>query len=703
MAAMLAVLAVALPVVLLPSSLAQADAPSTTITVDGSAMGPEFYGVGAISGGGGNSVYLKDYPEPERTDILNYLFSPDYGADLQVLKVEIGGDTNSTDGSEPSIEHGPGAVDCGSGYEWWLMEQAQQRNPNIVFYGLQWAAPSWVGGTPLTKTAPAADGKAPKTAHKSLWTTADVDYVMDWMRCASSHNLKVSYLGGWNESGWNPSWYESMRAALNTAGYTSTRLVAADSFPYPTSTPQGQASTWNVAKTMHADPAFDAAVSVLGAHDVCGYPTTGYTCVTTPAARSLDKPLWASELGHMDGNRGAPDMIRAIVDGYDQAGLTGFITWPIVSAMPQILPKSNYGLVNADQPWAGNYTVNEMTWAIGQVTQFTSPGWHYVDGANKVLTASGSYNTLESPNRGAWSLIAQTTTATQTQDITVDVAGGLPSKQVNVWATNLNGGPAQAMVQQPVLHPSRGSFRYTLQPGYVYTFSTSTAPAGVRKGKASDTATGPLSLPYTDPMTLPFGAQLPVGEMPAYFAPQDGAFQYVQCADQSAAYCVQQTALGTPVGWPGADDAGAPYALFGSTGAEWANYTVSANVLFPQAGTARLLARVQQRSLRNPAMFGGYEFTLSNQGAWSILCNYGYAPPKRLASGTLHAAPGVNKQIPMSLKVSGKTITASVNGTRVWSGFDTTYTDGLTGIGTGTGTTTGGFYPVQFTGFSVTP
>src|SRR5262245_17802402 len=53
---------------------------ATTITVDGNAAGRVFDGVGAISGGGGNSRLLFDYPEPQRTQILDYLFKPGVGA-----------------------------------------------------------------------------------------------------------------------------------------------------------------------------------------------------------------------------------------------------------------------------------------------------------------------------------------------------------------------------------------------------------------------------------------------------------------------------------------------------------------------------------------------------------------------------------------------------------------------------------------------
>src|SRR5213592_2607474 len=104
---------------------------ATSITINGSSVGRTFDGVGAISGGGGNSRLLVDYPEPQRSQVLDYLFKPGYGAAVQVLKIEIGGDANSTDGAEPSIEHVKGTVNCEVGYEFWLAKEAKARNPAI--------------------------------------------------------------------------------------------------------------------------------------------------------------------------------------------------------------------------------------------------------------------------------------------------------------------------------------------------------------------------------------------------------------------------------------------------------------------------------------------------------------------------------------------------------------------------------------------
>ena len=179
---------------------------ATSITVDGASAGRTFDGIGAISGGGGNSRLLAEYPPAERSQILDYLFKPGYGAALQILKVEIGGDTNSTDGAEPSIEHTRGTVDCDAGYEWSLMEQAKARNPDIKLYGLAWGAPGWIG-------------------NGNFWSTDMVDYLVGWLGCAKQHGLTVNYLGGWNERGYNIAWYEQLRSTLNADGYGSVQIV----------------------------------------------------------------------------------------------------------------------------------------------------------------------------------------------------------------------------------------------------------------------------------------------------------------------------------------------------------------------------------------------------------------------------------------------------------------------------------------------
>src|SRR4051794_31495586 len=173
---------------------------ATSITINGSSGGKTFDGVGAVSGGGGNSRLLMDYPEAQRNQILDYLFKPGYGAALQLLKVEIGGDTNSTSGAEPSHAHFRGDLNCNRGYEWWIMEQAKLRNPAIKLIGLPWGAPGWIG-------------------NGNFMSTDMIDYLISWLGCAKQHNLTMDYLNaGQNEKRYDANWTISLRSALNSSG-----------------------------------------------------------------------------------------------------------------------------------------------------------------------------------------------------------------------------------------------------------------------------------------------------------------------------------------------------------------------------------------------------------------------------------------------------------------------------------------------------
>jgi hypothetical protein len=658
--------------------LARAQA-RATIVIDGSRPGPVFQGIGAISGGGGNSRLLIDYPAREREQILDYLFTPHFGASLQILKLEIGGGGFSSDGSEPSVEPVRGELDCGAGYEFWLARQALARNPAIKLYGLQWSAPSWV-----------SDG------HGGLWSTADVHYVIDWLRCARENGLTVSYVGGWDEHYQGTpvqlAWFVNLRRALDLAGFTGTQIVAADQTPQLR---EGHRrglgyfpllASGTVADEMTEDPAFAQAVSILGVHDTCGLPTTGYLCVMAAGARTLaarlGKPLWESELGATPSTGTDPAapgpgaLARALNDAYNEAGITGILVWPLVDAIPQDLPHENRGLVWADQPWDGSYYVTPLTWVIAQTTQFTTPGWRHVDGANGGLPGNGSYDSYEAPGRSAWTLVAQTSVATTAQRVTVHVTGGLPARVVHVWSTNLRG-PGQ-FVRGADITPHGGTFTAVLQPGFVYTFTTTTGQS--RAGGY------PPAVPAAGPMPLPYTAAPDAAGMARMLSPIEGSFGYVHGV-------LTQTTVGEPVEWHYLGPSPAPYAIVGWN--TWRDYTVSARVVLPRSGSASpppgaaLIARFQGFHGTTVSHFRGYELKVRSDGAWQLTAN-GPAPVT-LASGWVAAAHAYA----MSLTTRGTTISARINGARVATVINGAYRDGPAGLASL------GYYPVQYPSFGV--
>ena len=110
------------------------------ILLDGARPGRVFEGIGAVSAGA-SSRLLMEYPRRQRREVLDYLFKPHYGAGFQHLKVEIGGEVNSTDGIEPTHLRSRNEENDRRGYEWWLMTEAKKRNPGITLDCLAWGAP----------------------------------------------------------------------------------------------------------------------------------------------------------------------------------------------------------------------------------------------------------------------------------------------------------------------------------------------------------------------------------------------------------------------------------------------------------------------------------------------------------------------------------------------------------------------------------
>ena len=630
---------------------------AVAITINGGSAGRTLDGVGAISGGGGNSRLLIDYAEPQRSQILDYLFKPGYGAAMQILKVEIGGDTNSTSGAEPSHRHTAADLDCNRGYEWWLMEQAKARNPNIKLVGLSWGAPGWLG-------------------NGNFWSQDTINYLVDWLNCAkNSHGLTIDYLGGWNEKGRDLNWYVNLNAALDSRGFGNVKIVASDNWGF------------GDADDAMNNSAFRNAVDVFGSHYVCGYRGPQTQCPSSTNAVNSGKTLWASENGSDDYNDGAKALARGINRDYIDGKMTAYINWPVIAAITPNLPFPTMGVAVAPQPWSGYYSIGKNAWVMAHTTQFTASGWHYLDASSGYIGGNrnnGSYVSLKSPTASDYSTIIETMDATASQTLNFTVTGGLSTGAVHVWATNVNSGnAADHFVNTTDITPSGGAFSLTVQPGYVYSITTTT---GQGKGTATSPARGSLALPYSDTFD-----SYAVGREAKYLMDQQGSFEVVACGGGRSGRCVRQMAPRRPILWTGGSD---PYTLLGDLG--WNNYTVSTDVMLEQSGYVQLVGRAGSQRSFGPDGLNAYYLRVTDAGAWQILRNNTNANLTTLRSGTV-AALGTGRWHTLTLGFSGSTITASIDGAQVGSVTDTTWSAGQVGLGTGTTET------AQFDNLTITP
>ena len=279
---------------------------------DAPGLGRPFLGLGAISGGGATSRLLLDYVEPQRSQILDYLFKPGFGASLQILKLEIGGSCDSTNGAEAPHRYTAGeAPNFARGYEWWLLQAARARNPNIRIYGLPWCWPGFVGGP---SGHPFADGGAVAAAYVTEWAVAARDI----------YNTTLWALGLWNERPSSTDYILRLRGALDAANLSQTLLVASDE------------GGWPGAGQCLGNASVSAAVGALGSH----YPGTS----SSAAAIETGKPLLASEdnsKSALPGGTGGACWARAINENAVNGNMSGSISWSLINSCVKRVPRES--------------------------------------------------------------------------------------------------------------------------------------------------------------------------------------------------------------------------------------------------------------------------------------------------------------------------------------------------------------------------
>ncbi|MEL7975669.1 hypothetical protein AAG589_07370 [Isoptericola sp. F-RaC21] len=631
-----------------PGDADRSAAPASSITVDGAGAGRTYDGVGATSGGGATTRLLLDYPKQERDEVLDYLFTPGYGASLQLLKVEIGGDTNTTDGSESSHMHERGVVDCDAGYEWWLMEEATKRNPDITLGGLAWGAPGWLD---------------------EYYSQDTIDYFLSWLGCADQHGLHIDNMGLRNERDYDIPWVKKFRKALDDAGYEDVRIIGADQAAV-----KGE---WQIAADMVADPELADAVGLLGNHYSFG--------PSSEKARSLNKPLWISEGGPWSaewGFGGSAKSVPSLLNhAYIEGRITGVNFWNLLTSYYEGLSISDAGLMRANTPWSGAYQVQSAIWAVAQTTQFASPGWRYLDTASGYLaaddTTQGSYVTRRSPDSGDWSTVIETIGAAGPRQVSLSVTGGLDADDLHVWRSSAD----EQLAQQPDLVPAAdGTYTVTVPADSVVTVTTAERRG---RGEAAGRADSAFPFPYHDGLSR--GG--PSGQTP-YFSQMEGAYEERPCAKPRKGTCLTQVSPEPAISWAAWKK---PAGIIGDL--DWADYQVSVDAYVPASGQAQVLGRVSNDAMQ--PVPNGYGFTVTADGTWSI----GRGEPggrtwAELTTGSLErGGPGWHR---LGLAFDGDVITASVDGASVGSVTDSTWVSGMAGL-------SGDYSPTQFADLAIEP
>jgi galactosylceramidase len=615
----------------------------TTIVLDDHSARRVFDGIGAVSAGA-SSRLLIDYAEPYRSQILDYLFKPSYGAALQHLKVEVGADVNSTDGSEPSHMRSRSDRDYTRGYEWWLMEEAHRRNSEIILDILPWGAPGWIG-------------------NRTLYSADMAAYIADFIEASGKqHGLNIQYAGIWNEKVYDAEYVKQLHREFGKRGL-DTKIVCCDDYP-------GE-HQWQIAEAMRNDADLNAAVDVVSVH----YPQTEDGALTTThTAKALGKPLWSSEDQPNPG--GGPILQRdwqiggrILANVYNRNYLEGAMTkteiWSPVTSYYDNLAAPNSGLMYANTPWSGYYNVQSAIWVTAHTTQFAKPGWQYMDSGCGYFPNQGTFVSLKSMNNQDWSIITETIGAKRPQGVTFKIQGELSTGPVHVWETNAG----KTFEHVADINPVRREFEIMLDPDSLYSLTTTTGQA---QGTAQPPRNTPFPLPYEDKFE-----DSTLNRAPKYLADQDGAFEVHQCRGRDGK-CLEQVITEKPIPWGPVPN---PFTMAGDS--DWKDYTLTADVLLDKGNEATLIGRIDSANVfqdGNALWPSGYVLRLLQSGDWMLLSTKYKISPRTLASGSIDLDS--QRWHTLELHFTGEEIEAKLDRQVLIRMTDKTHSRGMIALGT---------------------
>ena len=602
-----------------------------TIDLNGKAGGRRFDGIGAVSGGGATSVLLKDYPEAQRSQVLDLLFKPKFGASMSALLVEVPGDGNSTQGSELSHMHTKDDLNYSRGYEWWLMSEAKKRNPDLTLDACAWGCPGWVG-------------------NGNFWSQDMCDYYVKWIQGLKSvYGLNLDAIGCRNEKGVNEDFAKKFRATLDANGLERVKIHGFDNW---------DKTKFDWTKDMTTDVEFRNAVAILSNHTMANMPAPDDV---RKLADTYDKPIWNSEEHvYKKGFDCEISLVQAFNENFILSGVTKIVNWYLVGSVYPMEPyPETPAAMIANSPWSGHYRTREVLWGYAHYGQFSKAGWQYLNGACGNLAGGGTFVTLKSPGKD-YSVIAETKDAKTDQTLTFHISGGLSTRKLCVWRSDATEQFVRQATSTPAMDPSPSPCS-----------RCPSIPSPQRPGSKKDRSPiFPADQDFPFPYYETFDEYTPPGQwgyLPHYTADISSAFEIADRPDKTGK-CLRQVLSQKAQSWA---PEWMPYTILGDQ--NWKDYEVAADVYLPDGGWAGVLGRVNNVGNGYGCVPKGYYLRLSADGSCAL---YAAIQEKhagdgiQLATGT--AANVAEKQWHnLKLQFSGDLIQGFVDGAQVLSATNT--------------------------------
>lgn len=411
-----------------------------------------------IEGFGGSGAFhqaanLMAYPETERDQILDLLFSQDNGIGLSIVRNIIGdgGDWgNKIDGPTPSIEPQEGVWNwIGDEDQIWLMNEAKKRGCDR-FVSTVWSPPAWM----KTNNSVIKGGELRPDKYQAY-----ADYLSNYVRgYKEHHNIDIHAISLANEPGFAAPYSACLWTSLQFRDFIKGHLTPTlkrDNATAKVIIPEEMNFSEDYALDTLNDDQASQGVDIIGTH------AYDFKAKPFPVAKSKNKSIWQTEVSNIGFNDGSIDdglkYAKLLHDHMTVTEVNAWLFWWLIAYKP------GEALVHLDTTFNTFQTFKRL-YTIGNYSRFVRPGYLRINTDSN--PAPNVFVTAYKDNASGKFAIVAINNGEKEQAVTVKLNKFSKVKAVIPYRTS----DKENLSKLNKIPASKGSFNVTLMPKTVTTF-----------------------------------------------------------------------------------------------------------------------------------------------------------------------------------------------------------------------------------------
>lgn len=348
------------------------EAGKSLVKIDWTNTAQEIDGFGA-SGAFRMARNLMNFPEPQRSEVLDILFSQEKGAGLSIVR-NIVGDGGTVGGASPTIEPREGVWDWTVDEDQiWLMKEAEKRGCTR-FMSTVWSPPAW-----MKTNNNVVGGRLRQDKYLAF-----AEYLSMYIRGYKEHHgIDLYAISVTNEPDVTVKYSSCYWTGQELHDFLRFLIPVFERDKITAKVIVGEHSAWNEGPVLEslADSVTRKRVDIVGVHayhtaDKDPFPPVSQRSGPLVETAIHKKKIWQTEVSNL--GRNVPDIrdglywAKVIHTHLAENGANAWLYWWAVT-----FPNSGQGMTHIDSR-TGTYTVDKRLYTLGNFSRFVRPGYFRV-------------------------------------------------------------------------------------------------------------------------------------------------------------------------------------------------------------------------------------------------------------------------------------------------------------------------------------